>query len=375
MNAFSHAVMLLYDLFPKQDGARLYNAWHMCGEYEKQVLDLLKYFLKMKDTGRLTVPWQLCDLLNHCQRFLHETNRLMDLMNLSELNTIVLQAVRECPEKKELKIANMIHQASVAEVLGNPKRAIELLNELYELELQENPVNHELLCRLSTNLGCCYNTANDHETALEWFQRARDIWPQFVGNRGVPTVILKNSGRCMLYLNDLEGARKNLDKCIFQLEKTKSMNRAVLAYAYFALATLEQRERNFEMAELYFITAKRSWLSDEQSRLHPFHGGCLYKIGACCLDQGKVQAAIKYLRNSVEVTNLSKDCMPVEHARSLFKLSKALLQVTKVDSDVNASEVESLRNEAQTCLKMRTSDVAAWDREETCDNLIPILWR
>ncbi|KAK1142473.1 hypothetical protein N8T08_007835 [Aspergillus melleus] len=153
----------------------------------------------------------------------------MDLKNLSELNKIALEAVRECPEKKELEVANMIHQASVAKSFGSPKKAIELLNELYESELQENPANHELLCRLSTNLGCCYDTANDHETALEWFQRARDIWPQFEGNRGVPAVILKSSARCMLYLNDFEGARKNLDKCIFQLEMTKPMNRSVLA--------------------------------------------------------------------------------------------------------------------------------------------------
>jgi hypothetical protein len=55
---------------------------------------------------------------------------------------------------------------------------------------------------------------------------------------------------------------------------------------------LERRQQNFESAEAHFIEAQNSWLKGDQTRLHPFNGGCMYKIGACSLDQGKVEAAM-----------------------------------------------------------------------------------
>ncbi len=58
------------------------------------------------------------------------------------------------------------------------------------------------------------------------------------------------------------------------------------------MATLERRQHKFESAEAQFIEAQNSWLKGDQARLHPFNGGCMYKIGACCLDQGKVEAAM-----------------------------------------------------------------------------------
>ncbi|KAI9044341.1 uncharacterized protein KD926_000942 [Aspergillus affinis] len=351
-NAFAHAVMLLYDVFPKHDEmGHLIYVGQFCEEYEQHVLELLNCFLKMNDVRQLVVPWQFCDLLNQCQRNLYETNRLIDLENLCQLNLFVIQGVHDYLDKVELRIAVMMDQASVAESLGNGERAIEILEELYDSARRYRHPDYELLCRLSHNLGCCHNTANDHERALEWFQQSQGLWLD------LPAYIIKNTGRCLIYLDDLEGARRDLGISIAQIESRKPMNRAMLAYAYFALATLERREQNFEMAELYFITAKRSWLRGGQFRPHPFNAGCMYKAGACCLDQGKVKAAIKHLRDSVEVTTFSKDYMPIEHARSLFKLSEALLQHTDVDGNVqNPSEVENLQNEAKAYLKMRISD-------------------
>lgn len=64
--------------------------------------------------------------------------------------------------------------------------------------------------------------------------------------------------------------------------------------------------------------------------------------------------------------------MPVEHARSLFKLSEALLQDSQNDSP---SEAEDLWDKAEIYLRKRKPDVIACDTEDAYDNLIPIFWR
>lgn len=74
----------------------------------------------------------------------------------------------------------------------------------------------------------------------------------------------------------------------------------------------------------------------------------------------------------MEITKLRKDSMPVEHARSLFKLSEALLDDSHNGS---SSEAEALRGEAEVYLKKRKPEITACDTEEIYDNLIPIFWR
>lgn len=40
------------------------------------------------------------------------------------------------------------------------------------------------------------------------------------------------------------------------------------------------------------MEAQNTWLRSDQTRLHPFNASILYKLGACCLDQGKVEASM-----------------------------------------------------------------------------------
>lgn len=65
----------------------------------------------------------------------------------------------------------------------------------------------------------------------------------------------------------------------------------MLCSAYFVQGTLEQRQKYSISAEESFRKAASSWMKDDK-RLHPFYGGCMYKIGACCLEQGKTEEAM-----------------------------------------------------------------------------------
>jgi hypothetical protein len=55
---------------------------------------------------------------------------------------------------------------------------------------------------------------------------------------------------------------------------------------------IDRREGLLEAAEAHFIDAQNIWLQGDNTRHHPFNGGCMYKIGVCCLDQGKTEAAV-----------------------------------------------------------------------------------
>lgn len=84
-----------------------------------------------------------------------------------------------------------------------------------------------------------------------------------------------------------------------------------------------------------------------------------------------VFAISKHLRDSIEVTKVHKKLMPVEHARSLFKLSEALLQENYDSED----ESKRLRDEAEVYLKKRKPDAVNFSTEDAYDSLIPIFWR
>jgi hypothetical protein len=62
--------------------------------------------------------------------------------------------------------------------------------------------------------------------------------------------------------------------------------------AYFCLGLLERSQDNSEAAEGHFFEAQNTWLKENQTRQHPFNAGIMYKIGVCCLDQGKVEASM-----------------------------------------------------------------------------------
>jgi hypothetical protein len=61
---------------------------------------------------------------------------------------------------------------------------------------------------------------------------------------------------------------------------------------YYCIGTLDRRRCRFESAEAHFIKAQNTWLAGDQTRIHPFNAAIVYKIGTCCLDQGKVEASM-----------------------------------------------------------------------------------
>lgn len=132
-------------------------------------------------------------------RYLYEINALEELESLCDVNMITVETLKVGPEKRDLEASIMSYQANLAESFGNAEKAIELNKKVYKIRLDENPLKHALLCFTSNNLGYCYNTANDHKTAQEWFERSRDWLSSSIGSQNgehdCPPFILKNITR------------------------------------------------------------------------------------------------------------------------------------------------------------------------------------
>ena len=133
----------------------------------------------------------------------------------------------------DIQASTLSHQASMYESIGKVEQAIELNTKGYNMRLEEKPLKGGLLGGFEQNLGYNYNTANQHETALKWFEKSRDTWTAWNVKEGRgadwPTVTKKNTARCHVYLGRHDEAQTLLDTSIKEYKQEKPLNWAMLA--------------------------------------------------------------------------------------------------------------------------------------------------
>jgi len=307
-------------------------------------------------------------------RYLYENCAFEECERTCLVNRDAASTLVSKEDKVNLECSIMSHQAQIAEKLGNSQKAIEISQQYIDNRLAESPRKLVLLAYSACNQGIIYSSANDFAKSLECFQQSRQWWEAHFVSKGesreYAASILVSEARCMIGLGEFDKAEEMLDTTIAKVKEEKSLNFGTLAYAYFCMGTLDRRRCRYESAEAYFMEAQNAWLRGEQTRLHPFNAGILYNIGACCLYQGKVEASIKHIRDSLEVTEFYSRLMPVENGRNYFKLSEALLQ----NGDDSATEAADLRDKAEFFLRKK-SDTIDTGIDSVYDDLIPVYWR
>ncbi|KAL6832199.1 P-loop containing nucleoside triphosphate hydrolase protein [Trichoderma camerunense] len=385
--AFDNAVVLVYNAFPKQSDStnknQLYHQWTRCNHCLQQVLCLKDNFKEeRRHLEEFKASSLFCELLVDCQRYLYEINAFKELEDVCELNLLAVETLNDQEQAIDIKASTLSHQANMYESIGRVEEAIELNTKGYNMRLEEEPRKGGLLGGFEQNLGYNYNTANQHEKALMWFERSYITWAEWNEKEGReadwPTVTKKNTARCLVYLGRYEEAQSLLDISIREFKQEKPLNWAMLAFAYFVQGILDRRRNRPEAAEANFMEAQNMWFKGDQTRFHPFNAGCIYKTGVVCLDQGKVEAAIKHLRDALEITKFHSDAMPVEHARGLFKLSEALVQNSSTnegEDDGSEKEAKYLRDEAEKYLLRRDKSATQFGNEDAYDRWVPIFWR
>jgi tetratricopeptide (TPR) repeat protein len=166
-------------------------------------------------------------------RYLYEINALTDLESVCAVNIDALATLEDGGRKDNLLAHCISQQANLSESCGNVKKAIELNKKVYKIRLGEQPQKKNQLCFTSNNLGYCYNTANDHRTALEEFERCLNWWKDFQKDQenpqACPPVLLKNKARCLVYLENWKEAERMIDTAMPLLRDEKPLNWAMLA--------------------------------------------------------------------------------------------------------------------------------------------------
>ncbi|KAH0266522.1 hypothetical protein KCU91_g10694, partial [Aureobasidium melanogenum] len=114
-----------------------------------------------------------------------------------------------------------------------------------------------------------------------------------------PTVQRKNLGRCLVYLREYDEAELLLLKVTKEFESNETINWAMLAYAHFAYGVLQTFRGNYNEADILFTKAQNIWLGGDHTRMHSFHGGCMYRMGYVALRSGNYNAAVKHIHDSM----------------------------------------------------------------------------
>lgn len=150
-----------------------------------------------------------------------------DLQKLCDINMLAVDTIQNQEVRADLKASVLSHQANLYESLGKVDDAIKWNNEAYEIRLNENPPKYHLIASFENNLGVCFNTANQHMRALEYFRKALGR-----GNSQTMECLLvtkKNEARCLFYVNEMEDAKVRLFAVVSDFRGAEPLNWAMIA--------------------------------------------------------------------------------------------------------------------------------------------------
>ncbi|KAI1122604.1 NB-ARC and TPR domain protein [Nemania abortiva] len=377
---FNDATVLVAHAFPRKDSdsAQLYQKWKSCSLYLPQVLSLRDSFREeLNENPKFSVLSLYCELNNACQRYLLEINSYNDNLALFEVNELALKTitVQSHSVRVDLEGGLASHKGQVLARIGLVNEAVNCLQLSYDMFATDEPYDPRESAWCAENLANAIATRNDFPEAVKWQERAREHWLDYSREHSAdttewPAILKKSMGTTLLWAGQRDRARRILDEGIKQIESAHPYNWAMAAYTHYELGTLDRYDRNYDSAESHYMEAQNKWLTGDNLRSDPFNGACSYRMGCVALDQGKVEAAIKHLRDSMVVTERHKSKMVAEHARTLFKLAEALAQEPR-----GGQESSMLRDEADRLLLSRDPKCKETGVEKAYDDLVCILWR
>ncbi|CAI6073766.1 unnamed protein product [Clonostachys chloroleuca] len=376
--AFNDTIILVSYVLPEIDmeKGQLYEGWESYNRYLQHVISLRDIFQEDSKASRgLKASTLFCEILNQYQRYLYEKCDFEECARTCQVNRAAVLTLSSDEDKIDLECTILSHQAQVIEIIDEIQRAIAICRQDISIRRKEKPQKKIYLAHSVGNLGIIHTSANEPEKALGYFLESRGWWASHYEDQNEDRVfgpcIQVYEARCRMDIGELDLAEEMLHDALAEEKKSKPPSFGTMANAYFFLGVLYRRRQQPESAEDLFIQAQNTWREGDQTRVHPFNAGILYNIGACCLDQGKVEASIKHIRESNEITEIYSRTMPVEHGRNLFKLSEALMQ----NGDEKEAEASVLRDEAESFLKKKRPDAIETGTENAYSDLIPIYWR
>ncbi|KAI1114464.1 P-loop containing nucleoside triphosphate hydrolase protein [Nemania sp. NC0429] len=378
--SFNDATLLVSAAFPRksEEFAQMYHTWDTCSLFLSQVLSLRDCFREEKKNDQNFSALMLyCDLNNACQRYLIETNGYNDLLELVEVNALAMPTIPEQPRNIQVDLEGSLasHTGQALGRVGRLHEGVVKLRLAYDLYCTDEPRNLREEAWCAENLADGLASLNKFSEAVAFQEKARDCWLEWARGNSEdktewPAILKWGMGNNLVWAGPVSRAQDVLLEGLDQLESAKPYNWAMVAYTNFALGTVRRAKGQFSVAENHFTEAYNKWISGDNLLSDPFCGACVYRMGCAALDQGNIQTAIKHLREASVITERHKEKMPVEHARSLFKLAQALSKEPR-----GSDESMRLYKESAHLLGTRYPEVKITGDEKTFDDLVFIWWR
>ncbi|KAF5000627.1 hypothetical protein FDECE_11164 [Fusarium decemcellulare] len=375
-DAHAKASKLVYLAFP-QRAPQLQHYWERCSLYVQHIMALKDTFKEERQrNSEFAACREFCEVATTCERFLLEQHEFQGLRELCAVNEDAISSLKDEEGLYDMRSSIPSYLGQMYLRSGYHETGVECLHKSLAIRLQEKNGDEMEVSWAEHNLGEAYVTMGELETAHDWFERAAETWKRWATTEPkeskpeVSPFQRMSLATCLLYMGRIEESRRVLESPLEEYLRTATENWTNAAYATFLLGRIEMADKNFSAAESYFMQAQNLWLSRDTARTSYFNGACMYRMGCCTLDQGKVEAAIKHITDALVVTNIHKNYMVGEHARCLYKLSQAYYQ------DVNKEiEAEAMLKEAENLYFSRKEDRTKTPTERDYDQLVHLRWR
>jgi tetratricopeptide (TPR) repeat protein len=172
-------------------------------------------------------------LLLTTHSYLLELHAFRELDDMIKANSIALETLPEEDRTIDLQASLPSHLGLMQVRIGEPLEALAAAKLSHDIRLRDVPLDHKELAWAESNIGNVFTSANDYETALEWYGKARDRWQACAKDQGLPVdwppVMKTNVGRCLIYAKDFKQARSLLVESLEQLKATVPLNWAMVA--------------------------------------------------------------------------------------------------------------------------------------------------
>ena len=205
------------------------------------------------------------------------------------------------------------------------------------------------------NIGEVYKRLNDHENALEYLKKSLDLIRKDSAKRAL---IFYNLGELYIRLNRMEDAKAYTQKS-YDISRAIGNDR-ILAFSYWSLAAIEQKEKNYNAALTYFLEAERIWkqTGELRSLIQTYQD-----IAYVYLEKNDFPLAEKYLKRAIalagqikvpdlQVTNYLRyaklDSLRGNYARALIHLSRHNTLKDSVYNILKAEQIARLQTIYET---------------------------
>ncbi|KAF2009002.1 hypothetical protein BU24DRAFT_468404 [Aaosphaeria arxii CBS 175.79] len=373
---FNKAVGLIHYAFPRRDdnllAADLYQSWDQCAELLCHVICLKNCFREEMERNPEFRALQIyCDLNNSCQRQVDNLHSVDDLEDLIAVNSMALDTLP--PEQQSIGLQGSLtsHRGQLNLRIGKTEEGVRWLRKSYEIRSQDDPFKPLESAWAADNLAAGLGSMGEFSEALEWCKIARDHYMDGTGQTIDSDPALMITTAIILFRSGKpKESRQMLNAALEQIEVARPYDWYRASEIHSQLSLLDRLDRRFASAEEHIMEAQNLYMKADGMRNHPLNAVNMYRLGCIALDQGEVQEAIKHLSDALSITRPQRHIMTAEHARVSFKLSQALAQDPRRES-----EARSMRDQAERLLRERAPEAGAADWESTYDSLIVLDWR